>query len=341
MRKITTLLLGVLFAGQTFTVYAGEIPNASETKTGEIWRVETATDITQLLTPANGVYGIHTYAVDQSDWDSQFFIVIADEVLEPGTPIRVMFDYRKDGEGKVQFNAYGFADPQVYVNTNGWSELEATEDWQTYEGEFIVGHPNGKPNGPLEDDAQGIRSLGVNASIAREDGTLLLRNIVIEVNYDEAVVTPETIWDDADFSDDNGGGNNNGNFSFNEWYTYGSMSNPYFESNDGSVSIYVPEGGNNWDLAFCNIFHNVDGQSVGNKFKLSFDVKWIGESSAESAQFHIFSGLNYYTNDEGYTVFVHKDDYQFNATENTEILFVGDFLANMDSLYTATYEAGE
>ena len=165
-----------------------------------------------------------------------------------------------------------------------------------------------------------------------DDGT------VIEVNYDEAVVTPETIWDDADFSDDNGGGNNNGNFSFNEWYTYGSMSNPYFESNDGSVSIYVPEGGNNWDLAFCNIFHNVDGQSVGNKFKLSFDVKWIGESSAESAQFHIFSGLNYYTNDEGYTVFVHKDDYQFNATENTEILFVGDFLANMDSLYTATNE---
>ena len=547
MRKLVTLFLGVLFAGQTFTVSAGDIPNAWETKTGEIWRVETATDITELLDPENGVYGIHTYSVDQNYWDSQFFIVIADEIIEPGTPVSLQFEYRKVGEGKVQFSAYGFADPQVYVNTNGWSTLEATEEWQTYAGDFIVGHPDGKPDGPLEDDAQGIRSLGVNASIAGKNGTLLLRNILIEVNYEEAVVTMETDADDAvisegivngggndeddvfegwiaslinnlnydesegatfsvpdlginlpfisqfnppiwyepgnegdafelsfeakymggeeddeeegkkgkiniiqgrqfsgfngdieelceqlgiepvengiqvqfavtqltvseatdnevseptkldqdrliyfeptnewktftisgtigrhgadsidlqiefgsvpgnyairnfvfkvndeDFAsyfmaDDSGNGNGNGggngsgneddNFSYNEWFLHGSESyrSSFTIGNDGSAIINIPdETDNSWDIMFCNIFKDVEGQVEGqvegNEFSLSFDIKWEGKSNAESVPFYIFSGLSFYTDEEGNSHHVH-DDYQIYSEQNTEILF--------------------
>ena len=106
MRKLSTLFLGVLFAGQTFTVYAGQIPNASETKQGEIWRHEQTSGIDELVTPENGVYSICAYAADDDDYDSQLYIIIADELIEPGTRVDVRFEYRKDGEGKVKFNAW-------------------------------------------------------------------------------------------------------------------------------------------------------------------------------------------------------------------------------------------
>lgn len=277
MRKLAALFLGVLFAGQTFTVYAGEIPNASETKTGEIWRVEAATDITELLTPENGVYGIRTYSVDQSDWDSQFFIVIADEIIEPGTNVYVRFEYRKDGEGKVQFNAFGFADPQVYVNKNGWNELEATEEWQTYEGEFIVGHPEGKPDGPLEYDAQGIRSLGVNASIARKNGTLLLRNIVIEVDFETAVETMGTDADDAEISEGTVIGNGNDEDDVFDGWIVSLINNLNYEESEGAT-FSVPDLGIN--LPFISQLNPptwYEPGDEGDAFELSFEAKYTGE----------------------------------------------------------------
>ncbi|MBO7595272.1 MAG: hypothetical protein J6T12_09900, partial [Salinivirgaceae bacterium] len=281
MRKIATLLLSVLFAGQTFTVSAGDIPNAWETKTGEIWRVETATGITELLDPENGVYGIHTYSVDQNYWDSQFFIVIADEIIEPGTHVRVMFDYRKDGEGKVQFSAYGFADPQSYVNTNGWGTLEAGEAWQSYDGEFIVGHPDGNPTGAPEADAQGIRSLGVNASIAGEDGTLLMRNIHIEVNFDIAVETLETDADDAVISEGivNGGGNDEDDV-FEGWTTC-LINNLNYDESDGAT-FSVPDLGIN--LPFISQLNPptwYEPGDEGDAFELSFEAKYTGGNDDE------------------------------------------------------------
>ena len=166
------------------TVNAEDIPNAADQKTGAIWRHETASGINELLEPENGVYGIHTFNVDANDWDSQFFIVIADANLAAGTPVDIKFDYRKDGDGAVKFNAQGHTDPHAYANNDGWSELEATNDWQTYEGSFEV--------------SSEMRTLAVNASIARDNGTLYLRNISIQVNYDDAVVTKETDADAAE-----------------------------------------------------------------------------------------------------------------------------------------------
>ena len=282
MRKLSTLFLGVLFAGQTFNVCANDIPNASETKQGEIWRHEETSGINELLNPENGVYGIHTYAEDQNAWDSQFYIIFADEPIRSGTPISVHFEYRKDGEGDVSFNACGFADPHFFVNNDGWGTLEATDEWQVYEDEFET-----------SDD---IRAFGVYVSLAPHvDGTLLFRNILITVDGVEAVKTMETDADYAEFSEDNGNGDDS--FVPNEWYTYGKKSSPYTTNSIGEAVINVPEAGDGWDVQFCNIFHNVEGQTIDNEFKLSFDVKWEGETGAESVLFYIWPGQNKYYND--------------------------------------------
>lgn len=323
MRKLSTLFLGLLFAGQTFTVCASDIPNASETKQGEIWRHEETSGINELLEPENGVYGIHTYAEDQNAWDSQFYIIFADEMLNPGTPISVHFEYRKDGEGDVSFNACGFADPHVYVNNDGWGTLEATDEWQVYEDEFETSGGYG--------DTPGIRAFGVYVSLAPHvDGTLLFRNIIITVDGVEAVKTMETDADYAEFSEDNG----DDNFSFNEWFLQGSQSywSSYTIGNDGSAIISIPdETSDAWDIMFCNIFKNVEGQEEGNEFSLSFDIKWEGESEDESVPFYIWSGLYFYTDEEDNIHIIHDDyRYQINSEQNTEILF-GENNANFST----------
>lgn len=149
----------------------------------EIYRYETNGNNSDVLVePDNGVYALNTYETDVNNWDSQFFIVFADQNISVGNDCDVKFEYRKlEGSGVVKFDAQGHSDPHGYVNNDGWSMLEATEEWQEYTGSFeITGE---------------IRTLAVNASIACDNGTLLLRNIVIKVNGYEVVKTKETMAD--------------------------------------------------------------------------------------------------------------------------------------------------
>ncbi|MBO4603054.1 MAG: leucine-rich repeat domain-containing protein [Salinivirgaceae bacterium] len=157
-----------------------EIDNPQNAKAGEIyrWEVNNPNYYDQLCEPENGVYGLYTYAVDQGDWDSQFFLVFADAVVPSGTKIHIKFDYRKGVGGAVSFNAQGHADPHSFVNNDGWNTLDCSYEWNTYDDTFLT---NGE-----------IRSFGLNCSIAREDGILLLRNIVVEVNEEVAIKTKET-----------------------------------------------------------------------------------------------------------------------------------------------------
>lgn len=130
----------------------------------------------RFIEPDSPVFPLHVFETDANDWDSQFFIVISDELLNTGTSVDVRFDYRKfENSGVVKFNAQGHTNPHSYVNNDGWETLEATEEWQTYEGSFEV--------------TSEIRTLAVNASIGRENGTLLLRNIVVKVNNNEVLNT--------------------------------------------------------------------------------------------------------------------------------------------------------
>ncbi|MBO7593898.1 MAG: leucine-rich repeat protein [Salinivirgaceae bacterium] len=166
-----------------------EIDNPQNAKAGEIYRWETNNPnyYDQLCEPDNGVYGLYTFAADQADWDSQFFLVFADAVVPSGTKIHIKFDYRKGEGGAVSFKAQGYADPYSYVNNDGWNTLDCSYEWNTYDDTFLT---NGE-----------IRSFGLNCSIAREDGILLLRNIVVEVNGEVAIRTKET---DSDAPDDFG-----------------------------------------------------------------------------------------------------------------------------------------
>lgn len=193
MKKTLLSMLAVAaMFGMAANAFAEDIPGAKDAKAGDIGRHETASGVNEWLNPENGVYGLHTFAADANDWDSQFFIVFADAPVSKGTPISIKFDYRKDGEGAVKFNAQGHGDPHAYVNNDGWETLEATNEWKTYEAE-IESTENA--------DGKGIRTFAVNASIARENGTLYMRNIVIEVNYEEAVATKETDADAADLGE--------------------------------------------------------------------------------------------------------------------------------------------
>ena len=149
----------------------------------EVYRYETnGNHSDELVEPDNGVYALNTYETDVNNWDSQFFIVFADQNISDGNDCDVRFEYRKsEGSGVVKFDAQGHSDPHSYVNNDGWSMLEATEEWQSYEGSFeITGE---------------IRTFAVNASIACDNGTLLLRNIVVKVNGYEVVKTKETMAD--------------------------------------------------------------------------------------------------------------------------------------------------
>ena len=179
-----------------------EIDNKDNAKKGEIyrWEANNPGEYDQLCEPENGVYGLFTYAADANAWDSQFFIVLADADIPCGTQIDVKFEYKKGaGSGVVKFNAQGHSNPHSYVNNNGWGELECTEEWQTYEGSFKVGQ---KDDGSAPDaDSKPIRTLAVNASIGKENGSLMLRNIVIQVDYEDAVVTKETTAEDAELGE--------------------------------------------------------------------------------------------------------------------------------------------
>ena len=181
---LKSMLAGAVMFGLATSAFAGDIPGAKDAKKGDIGRHEATSDVNEWLTPENGVYGLHTFAADANDWDSQFFIVIADALIPTGTTVEVKFEYKKDGEGAVKFNAQGHADPHAYVNNDGWATLECTDQWQEYSASF--------------ETTGEIRTLAVNASIARENGTLYLRNIEILVDNEDAVVTKETDADAAE-----------------------------------------------------------------------------------------------------------------------------------------------
>ena len=189
--NFTKLILAVATVfGMATNIANAEIDNKDNAKAGEIYRWEANNPgyYEQFCEPENGVYGLFVYAADANPWDSQFYLVFADAVVPAGTPIHIKFEYRKaEGSGVVKFNAQGHANPHSYVNNDGWGELEATEEWQTHEADIEA--------------TGGIRSFAVNASIGREKGTLLLRNIIIEVDYEEVIHTKETDADDAEIGE--------------------------------------------------------------------------------------------------------------------------------------------
>ncbi len=192
-KRFLFLLIAMMTAIATYA----DTPNPTQAKVGQIWRHETTSGVDELLNPENGVYGLHTFAEDLNSWDSQFLIVIADELIPAGTLVSIYFEYRNGGDGTIIFNANEYSDPNTYVNNNGWGQIEAAGyNWHSFETEFKVGQ--GDDGSAPAANAAGIRILAVNASIARDNGTLFMRNIVVKVSGEIAVATKETADDYAD-----------------------------------------------------------------------------------------------------------------------------------------------
>lgn len=180
-----TLLKSTLAVAAVFgmaNVANADIDNKDNAKAGEIYRWETnaTEEYTQLLEPADGVYIVKTHSNDSDPWSSQFFIVFSDENLPAGTNVELSFEYKCEGDS-VTFNAQGHANPHTYVNNDGWADLSAgpEDDWKEYSG--IVA---------LTGD---IRTFAVNASIAKKDATLMLRNILISVDGDDLIDTKSLV----------------------------------------------------------------------------------------------------------------------------------------------------
>lgn len=190
MKNILLKSLAVAALFGAANVANAEIDNKDNAKAGEIYRWESNNpgEYDQLCNPANGVYGLFTYAADSDPWSSQFFWVFANENVAAGTPVHVHFEYRKtEDSGVVKFNAQGHSNPHSYVNNDGWGELECTTEWQEFDQDIEI--------------TGAIHTFALNCSIGKENGTLLIRNIVVEVNFENAIETQETTEDDADLGE--------------------------------------------------------------------------------------------------------------------------------------------
>ncbi len=189
MKKTLLSMLAVAVMCGMASNAKAEIDNPAGAKAGEIYRWESNNpgEYEQKCNVEDGIIGLFTYAADGADWDSQFFIVFADANVPSGTEVEISFQYRKsEDSGVVKFNAQGHADPHSYVNNDGWDALECTTDWQDFSKTITT---SGE-----------IRTLALNCSMGREDGTLYLRNIKVTANFED-VIDMESDADEANIGE--------------------------------------------------------------------------------------------------------------------------------------------
>ena len=280
MKRFFVFLFITAFFGQAFTANAIDMPGAKDAKAGDIGRLETSSGVCEWLNPANGVYGIHTFAADASDWDSKFFIVFADEVVPAGTVIDIKFEYRQsDDGGDVTFNAFGNSDPDEFVNFDGWSAIKATTDWLTFERSITTTGP--------------IRTFAVNCSIGREDGTLYLRNIVVEVNHETIIETKETTDDVADL---NNSGTPNPNETSTDTVVVKKAAFVGFDNTRGAYDLEIEKNGGD------NVFVFSVGKSTSNPWDVQFFAHWEYELASGSEKKISFDYKTDYANAGGWNI---------------------------------------
>ena len=123
-------------------------------------------------------------------------------------------------------------------------------------------------------------------------------------------------------------------YPFNTWWTSGSTADSVQMGASGyaaKISISEEQAeGDRWDVQFCNIFHQFDGQVEGNNVKLSFDVKF--EGAADTATITFVTGKITWSLDPE----IHED-YQW-TDDNTEIV---DEYGNMVRSFDYDIEKGK
>ena len=267
MKNILLKSMAVVALATTVNVALADVPDPDKATAGMIGRHEANGGVDKWVDPEDGIYSIDTWAKDANDWDSQFFIVIADEAIPAETQVDVSFDYKSE-EDTVVFNAQGHGNPHTYLTNDGWDKLTArTDKWQTYTGNFKV-----TASTQSNHEGETMRTLAVNASIAKTEATLQLANIVVKINNKAVVKTKAVDTKAAPATTEPVVETDLQGWDFNGKATV------VYEQVSG-VTVFVSGASNTWDAQFNPPCWIAPAKKEGTKFKITFDAKYVGESS--------------------------------------------------------------
>ena len=117
--------------------------------------------------------------------------------------------------------------------------------------------------------------------------------------------------------------------TYNHWFTQGVDASV----NDNNEAVIKSESNEDiWDVQFCNVFHGLNNQSQGNRFSLSFDIKWIGDSPRnKEAYLTIYTGK--YVKKKGSDILVPDYDQQW-SDANTQLIFDDGLVETMSIPYS-------
>ena len=119
--------------------------------------------------------------------------------------------------------------------------------------------------------------------------------------------------------------------NWNEWYVDGAQKEDYTLEQVSSTNMQMAKVvvndkcANEWDVEFCNVFHEAKGQEEGAMFTLDFDVMWEGETS-DTATIYTLTGklLNAQHDDWQWSGYGPQDDGSINEDGNTELLYLNE-----------------
>jgi hypothetical protein len=133
----------------------------------------------------------------EQDWDTQFFITTAHK-FEVDERVRLVFDCRADVEDlgleSVTIGTQAHANPGNYIHWACAGNVTFTQDWQTFESQFIVSSDMTKP-----DDDKYMQSIAFNLNPqidgARQEINYYIDNIKLYIDE------PNATWDDQEMAE--------------------------------------------------------------------------------------------------------------------------------------------
>ncbi len=124
---------------KNFTICAwGKVKNENKNEKGG-WDPFPATIEEEKGNTSNHVFVVHAADADSDEgwaWDNQFWIE-GPKAMKAGRKYRVSFRYKASQEIKCQTQIH-YQNPSSFKTGTGLGDISFTEDWQTYENEFIA-----------------------------------------------------------------------------------------------------------------------------------------------------------------------------------------------------------
>lgn len=210
MKKLFTLIAGLLLAGSTFA--QGEYSWRSIIKNGDMegddvscwWSHEWDESVSMRddgycriiedpTDPTNHVAVVRTYNAEKQaemdgdiqDWSAQFFIAWPEETPEVGMEIRVSFRFRADHEAQISSQAHNMPGDYNHYDAGMGGNLTATTEWQTVDKTFLITNDHFYGTGATADSENGkeFHSIAFNLYLEayRIDNNFYFDDVIVEV----------------------------------------------------------------------------------------------------------------------------------------------------------------